>query len=339
MKRWPQGVSKVWIPAGLALAGALCWAGPAPGKPVDRVVAVVGSKAITLYELEQAYTHDPQLEQNNASVSPELPSLKLTPREYLDHMVENQLIDQEVERQGIKIEPMEVEKAIEKQRQKLALSPEQFQFALGKEGITLTQYRDKVKRDMIVLRLVGKEVRSEIEVTDAELHTYYQQHPQEFLLPDKVSLQFLLIPWPDDADASARQAYRRRIGDLNLETQGEQAPAALAQTLTSAGIPAASGDLGWFNQGELDPKFEEHVRGVAVGQRSPLFETDKGIYSLLVKERVTGEKVPFEKAKEQIQDRLYQAGVMEKYGQWLERLKARSHVEIHFAPNETFETP
>ena len=333
MKRWPQAM------VALALAWALMGASPVPGKSVDRVVAVVGSKAITLYELEQAYTHDPQLEQNNPAGAPELPPLKLTPREYLERMVESLLIEQEVERQGIKVEPMEVEKAIEKQRQKLGLSPEQFQFALGKEGITLTQYRDKVKRDLIVLRLVGKEVRSEIEVTDAELHTYYRQHPREFLLPDKVSLQYLLIPWPADADASARQAYRRRIGELNLETQDDQSPADLARKLTQAGLPAASGDLGWFNQGELDPKFEEHIRGLLAGQRSPLFETDKGVYSLLVKERVTGAKVPFEQAKDQIQERLYQEGVMEKYGQWLERLKARSHVEIRLGENENFEAP
>jgi len=329
-----------WAKIALATMTALAWAGTGSGKTVDRVVAVVGKKAITLYELEQAYAHDPRLEQNNPTPAPDQSAVKLTPRQYLDRMVENLLIEQEVERQGIKVEPMEVEKAIEKQRQKLGLSQEQFQFALAKEGITMTQYRDKVKRDLIVLRLVGKEVRSEIEITDAELHTYYQQHQQEFSLPDKISLDYLLIPWPADAaDALARQAYRRRIGALNLESQSEKSLSDLTRELNQAKLAASSGELGWFLQGELDPKLEEHIRGLTSGQRSPLFETEKGFYLLLVKERSTGQIVPFEQAKDQIQERLYQEGIMEKYGQWLERLKARSHVEVRLGENETFEAP
>ncbi len=321
------------------IAWALLGAGAAGGQTVDRVVAVVGKKAITLYELEQAYTQDPRLQGNNPAATAEPDTVKLTPREYLDRMVENLLIEQEVERQGIKVEPMEVEKAIEKQRQKLGLSQEDFQFALAKEGITMTQYRDKVRRDLIVLRLVGKEVRSEIEISDAEMHTYYQQHQKEFSLPDKVALDFLLIPWPADPDPEARQACRRRIGALDLESQDGKSLSDLAQELNQAGLPASNGELGWFLQGELDPKFEEHVRGLDPGRRSPLFETDKGLYLLLVKERVTGQMVPFEKAKDQIQERLYQEGIMEKYGQWLERLKARSHVEVRLGENETIQAP
>lgn len=328
---------KTW--AALALALALGGAGPAWSKTVDRIVAVVGHQAITLYELEQAYKTDPQLQQNNPNPDVEQPAYRFTPRQYLEHMVENRLVEQEVERQGIKVEPMEVEKAIEKQRQKLGLSQEQLQFALAKEGISMTQYRDKVKNDLIVLRLVGKEVRSEIEVTDAEQQTYYRQHPKEFVLPDKVSLAYLLIPWPADADASARQALRKKVLALDLESQTGKFLADQAQQLTQAGIPAQTGDLGWFQQGELDPKFEEHLRGLAAGQQSALFETDKGMYALLLKERATGQVIPFEQARDQIQERLYQQGVMEKYDQWLERLKARSHVEIRLDENATFDSP
>lgn len=323
------------IHAAIATLALAAGAPAVSAKTLDRVVAVVGDKAITLYELEQAYTQDPYLQSGALGApGPEAAPAKLLPREYLEGMVESMLIEQEVERQGIKVEPMEVEKAVENQRQKLNLSEDQFQFALAKEGISLDQYRDKIKRDLIVLRLVGKEVRSEIEISEPEMRTYYQQHRDEFTLPDKVFLEAVAIPWPEGAKAVERQALRRKLSEFHFDTPTTKPWSELTPPLTQAGIPYRYQELGWFAQRELRPEFEGQVRTLRAGETSPLFETPDGLFLLRVKERVTGETQPFDQVKGQIQDRLYQQEVLERYGQWLERLKARSHVEIRLTDDE-----
>lgn len=304
-------------------------------KTLDRVVAVVGDKAITLYELEQAYTQDPYLKQGALGApGAEGAPAQMTPREFLGRMVESMLIEQEVERQGIKVEPMEVEKAVENQRQKLGLSEDQFQFALVKEGVSLEQYRDKIKRDLIVLRLVGKEVRSEIEISEPEMRTYYQQHRDQFTVADKVFLEAVTIPWPEGAAAVERQALRRKLSEFHFDTPTTQPLSELKQLLTQAGIPHRDAEWGWFARGELRPEFEDRVRPLPAGETSPLFETPEGLFLLHLKERVTGETLPFDQVQDQIQERLYQQEVMERYGQWLERLKARSHVEIRLTDTD-----
>lgn len=316
---------------GLLVAGS----GPAPAKTLDRVVAVVGDKAITLYELEQAYRAEPFLpsgpfgeaDGEDGASRPDL-------RQYLERMVENLLIEQEVERQGVKVEPMEVEKAVENQRQKLKLSEEQFQFALAKEGISLDQYREKIKRDLIVLRLVGREVHAEIEITEPELRTYYQQNLDEFRKPDRVLLEAVIIPWPPGANAVARQNLRRRISEFHWDTPVAQDLSEPKKLLTQSGISHRHAELGWFATGELRPELETQARRLRPGETSPVFELPEGLFLLRLQERITGEVIPFEQAKDQIQERLYQQEVVERYGQWLERLKARSQVEIRLDEND-----
>ncbi len=296
---------------------------------VDRIVAVVGDQVITLNELDQAYQNDYIKMIGQGQIVPEKNKPKIMSKgEYLEKMVEQLLVEQDVERQGISVDALQIEKAIERQKQKLGLSDEQFQALLKREAITMDQYRKKVRQDLVTIQVLGKEVRSEVEISDEEMRNYYRQYQERYIQPDQVHLSHLSIALPDQADEAQKARIQTMMSELRARIMLGEEFADLARECSISGRSSQGGDLGWFKIGELKPGFAEVIQSLDEGETSQAFQLDHAIHLLRVNEWKKGQEVPFKEAKDQIRETLYQKEVSEKYQQWLERLKARSHVEI-----------
>jgi peptidyl-prolyl cis-trans isomerase SurA len=315
----------------LAVSGPRGLAEPRQSMPevVDRIVAVVGDQVITLNELDQAYQNDYTGMIGPGPLVPETRQTRMMSRsEYLEKMVEQLLIEQEVDRQGISVDALEIEKAIERQKQKLGLSDEQFQALLKREGITMDQYRKKVQQDLVTIRVLGREVRSAVEISDEEMKSYYRQYQERFIQPDQVDLSHLSLALPDQADEAQKARVQTMMAELRARILRGEDFADIARECSRSGISSQGGDLGWFKIDELKPGFARMIQSLEAGQISQAFQLDQAFHLLRVNEWKKGQEIPFEEVKEQIREILYQKEVSEKYQQWLERLKARSHVEI-----------
>jgi peptidyl-prolyl cis-trans isomerase SurA len=311
------------------LACALAGPAKAVSEMVDRIAAVVGDQVITLHELKQAYENDALgLKAANPLIPEQVEAEGITRKDYLEKMVESILVEQEVESQGINVSAIEIEKAIERQKKKLGIKDEQFLELLEQQGITLEQYRNKVKQDLVTIRLIGKEVRSEVEITDDEVLTYYRQHTENFVHEDQVSISILSLAVAVDASEAESRKTREMMKGLRRRIIEGEDFADLARECSIAGIPAQGGEMGWFKTKELKPGFAIAVKTLDRGEVSEPFQLENSWHIIKVNEWKKGQGIPFEQARDQIRELLYQKEVKEKYDQWLERLKARSHVEI-----------
>ncbi len=303
----------------------LVLAASAGAEVVDRIIAVVGDEAITERELDLAYDNDllgvmapdPVTGEKRAEVSHE---------EYLDLLIEKKVIEQEVKRQGIKVDTFEVEKAIDRKQETLGLDDEEFARALASQGISLDSYREQVKEQLITYRLISQEVRGEIEVTDEEVISFYNQHPDLFVEPDKFTLRHIFIAFkPEDDPAGAGAAAELEQIRQKILLGADFAEMALLYSQS----PTApqGGDLGEFTLAELLPEFKDKVKGLGEGQMTPVFIQGNGAHLILVEKITKGGPKDLEDVRKTITDVLYQRETMERYDLWLNRLKARAHIE------------
>lgn len=301
---------------------------------VDRIVAVVGNDAITERELDAAYNSDILGLMRPDPVSNE-PVQTLTREQYLDQMINHLVIAQEVKRQGVTVDALEVERTLDRKRESLGLSEEDFVKALQNQGLTMDQYREMIRSQLINLRLVGMEVRSEIDVTEEEITAFYQQHPELFTQKDQVKIRHMMVGFtPGDAESEAKA--RAKMEAARAEVAAGAAFAEVAVRVSMAPTATSGGDLGWFAIDELMPEFQEQVKGLAVGQMSPVFAQGPGVHLILLEDSKKGELRPIAEVHDPIRDLLFQQEAMERYDLWLERLKARTHIENRLA--ETSET-
>ncbi len=322
-----------------AAALILALATAASAEVVDRVAAVVGDEVITLRELNRAYEEDklglmrqdPLLGETAGSVSRE---------RYLDLMIEQKIIQQEVKTQGITIEALDVERAIDRRREKLGLSEEEFSRALAMEGISMDQYREQVREQLITFRLISKEVRGEIEVTDKEIEAYFRQHHEEFRQKPRLRLGHIFIPFPEDGGAAGRDRAVQRTESIRTSIENRQDFARAARKHSQSPTASQGGDLGWFTADELLPVFKKHAQDLGPGEMSPVFTYGEGAHLLMVLEKKAPEQKPLsDEVKDEIRDILYQREAMERRDLWIERLKAGTYVEKRLHEHENTTPP
>ncbi len=307
-----MGKKSVWGIIFLALLMSFS----AAAEIADRIAAVVGNQVVTQSELDRAYAGD------------ELGILKgssgtagsLSKRDYLDKMIEKMLIDQEVKKQGISVSVLEVEQAIEKKRAELGMDQEDFLHTLRNQGLTLDQYREQTRQSLVLAKLVSKEVRSEIEISDQEIQLYYQQHQAEFKASEKIHFYHLVV--------RAGEGAPEKIKKVQDEFSQGVAFTELAKKYSEGEEAAKGGDLGWVEVNYLKPELAGILEKVGINQLSPVYQDEVGYHLFWVQGREQGLPQTLDQVKPDIQQILERKQFEERYQIWLERLRAKAYVEI-----------
>ncbi len=118
-----------------------------------------------------------------------------------------------------------------------------------------------------------------------------------------------------------------RIEQLEIRLRGGEDFATLALANSHDTLSAArGGDLGWMNQGDTVPEFEEAMNNLAPGEISAPVKSEFGWHLIQVQERRTHdstEEYERSKVRNLIRARKYE----EELALWLRRLRDESYVE------------
>jgi peptidyl-prolyl cis-trans isomerase SurA len=173
---------------------------------VDRVVAVVNGKLITLFDLNTRVNDLTQRSQGVA-FKPDDPQYAELQRQVLNSMINDILIEKEAERLKITVSETEIDTQLDELRKKNNLTQQQLKDELQKEGMTLKQFRDKMREDSIKKRLLGFMVNRKVLVTDDEIRDYYEKNKgtlptQKSILGQNISgnIGFIMVPTMKQAE-------------------------------------------------------------------------------------------------------------------------------------------
>ena len=122
----------------------------------DRIIAVVNDDIITSSELKTADT-------------------KVFQSTSLSFLIEKKLQLQAAKKKGVSVTNAEVDEALDdiKKMNKFT-SEEEMKEALLKEGISIEDYKREITEQLIILKIVNREVKSKISVSDKDIENYYQ---------------------------------------------------------------------------------------------------------------------------------------------------------------------
>jgi peptidyl-prolyl cis-trans isomerase SurA len=130
---------------------------------------------------------------------------------------------------------------------------------------------------------------------------------------------------PDEVNTD--EEMRMRIEQLEIRLRGGEDFATLALANSQDTLSAAKGgDLGWMNQGDTVPEFEDAMNKLAPGEISKPVKSEFGWHLIQVQERRTHdstEEYERSKVRNLIRARKYE----EELALWLRRLRDESYVE------------
>jgi peptidyl-prolyl cis-trans isomerase SurA len=308
---------------------------------VERIVAIVNNEIITLSEVNEEVllaglgiegskarglegSKDP-----HASKSPE--PLDPFTRERLKKMIDKRLQLQIARKAGISVSQEDIKGVIEDIKRKNSItSDEEFSGTLEKEHLTLETYTAQIRDQLILMKLINREVRSKVVVRGEDLRDYYNNHRALFAFPSEIKISQILIPLPKAAPETVVEDLRKKASRLveEIKAGGDFFDTAKRYKGTIEGIAAA--DLGFFRKGDLMPSLERTADSLRPGEISDPIETQAGIHIIRLDERGSVRYKPFEGATKEIEEAVYQEKYDEVLAVWLKEIRDGAHVDMRF---------
>ncbi|PYR64041.1 MAG: peptidylprolyl isomerase [Acidobacteria bacterium] len=249
-------------------------------------------------------------------------------RGVLDDMIGYKLLIQESKTRKIAVPDADVEAQIAKIRSQFP-SQQQFEQALAAQKMTLQDVRDDARNEIGVEKLVEGEVGSKIAVKPEAVSDFYKNNQDKFQQGPRVRASHILIQVPQGADAATKAAAKTKAeGILKDLKAGKDFAAAAKENSQDPGSAVNGGDLGFFEQGQMVPPFEQAAFALKPGQMSEIVETQFGFHIIKVAEHQDSHVVPLEEAKGQIEQYLQQQNRQTETQAFVNALKTKAKIEI-----------
>ena len=296
---------------------------------VNRVVAEVNDDIITLYELNQAAA--PYLRRVRAlgrPLSEERQMLYDVREEMLNQLIDHKLTDQEVRRYNISVSEASIDNAMEVIKKRSLMTDQQLRESLGEEDMTIDEYRQQIKNQILRSRLVNRQVKSKIVITDEDIRAYYEKNKAQYVGEGRVDLRHAMLTVSPSAGEAERQALRDKMAVIRQKVNdGTPFDDAVRESVPSSEIKDV-GYLGSFALNDLAPQILAALEGLKAGDVTDIVDTGQSLQFFYVEAMREGQGKTLEEVSAEIENILYDEIVNQKFMTWLTDLRERSHIRI-----------
>jgi len=261
-------------------------------RPVDRIMAIVGTTPILASQVEEQLV---LAQSQGAKVPEDSAGREAARRQVLSQMADEELLVQQAERDTtIKVTEQEVQDAVEQTvqnvRKQFASIPE-FQTQLRAAGfVSEEEWRrwlaDQQRRAILQQRLIeGLKQRGKlkpISPTDAEMREFWESsRAQQPKRPAAISFRQIVIVPKADPDANARALHLSDSLVAALRRGAVFGDVARKFSADSASREQG-GELGWFRRGVMVKEFEDVAFHLRPGAISDVVGTEFGYHIIQV---------------------------------------------------------
>ncbi len=302
----------------------------AEGVLIDSVMAVVNHHSITKSEIDRELK--PTFEKLHAAYQGKAYLQLVSSLEYRVMMkkINERLELEEADRIGLSITDDDIDRAVNSIMQKNNLTEKwQLDNALATQGLTLRQYRRKLRTQLTLIKLVNQEVRSTVVISPEEVRDYFLKHRDSYSLPAHVTLADIFLSIPEGATKDQISVIEKR-GEHILRQIARGDDFEMLAGSESQGPNAESGGLlGDLTKDQLLPELIGPSFTLPVGHTSGLIQTSRGFYIIKVLKREDTPYQQFDSIKQAILDKLTKETTEKRIQLWLEKLRAHSYVAIY----------
>jgi peptidyl-prolyl cis-trans isomerase SurA len=310
-------------------AGSLVLPGPAHATIVERVVAVVGDKAILLSDLQQrarpfqvqVYGSVPEGASRNAALSQLY-------RQLVERLVDEELQGREAVRSNINVTAEEIEAAVERVAKQNDVTVQQLFDEAQKNGLGIAEYRQEIRRQLLDAKMLNLRIQGRLRIGEDDMRSAYRRVAQEERKKLEFRAAWIRFQIPAGGALESERVQQSAAGVAARARAGADF-AELAQTYSSDPATREQGGLlASMQPGQLPPEVDAALLAIEPGEvTAPIRVGDAWLVLKLV-ERAPSEIPEFEKAKQQLQTRVYAEKMDAARRQWLADLRKRTHVDI-----------
>jgi len=254
---------------------------------VDRIVAVVNDEVITQQELSARVDFAFRQLREQGTPPP--------PRNVIERQLIERLINDRVQLQyardiGLRLDPAELDRALERIARENKLSPAQLRITLEKDGVPFEKFREDIRNEITMSRLREREVAQKIVITEAEIDNFLQAQLAQTGRDDEFNLSHILVAVPENASPEQLQSRRERAEQALAQLKGGADFRQVAAAFSDAPEALQGGLLGWRESKRLPALFLNAVGPMKAGTiTDELLRSPNGFHILRLNERRGGQ--------------------------------------------------
>ena len=294
----------------------------------DRIVAVVNDEVITLSELNTAVEPYQERFTANYQGSDREKALGETKLTLLNRMIDNLLMEQESRKTGITVRSEEVTEAINDMQKQRKISPDEFLKAMQREGIILDAYRRDIQDQLVRLKLIRRDIKSRVAVTDEEIGEYYRKHREDYDGKEAVRIRQILLLLPKEENPAAKEKLRADADAIHKRLLNGEPFEQLSAKFSQGPAAAEGGDIGYIEKGMIHSEVEDAAFSLPLNQISGVIESPVGFHIIQVVDRRGAGLKAIETVREEIREKIDREKMEKKFGEWMVELRKKSHIEI-----------
>jgi peptidyl-prolyl cis-trans isomerase SurA len=208
------------------------------------------------------------------------------------------------------------------------LSTEDLRRRLESEGISYDDYREQIKEKMLRARLVNREVKSKIVITEEDVRSYYNAHGDVYGVRTKYELRHIMVKVSPTAGSDAKKEALARINKIYDALRKGDAFEKLARERSEAPSAARGGYLGVLDLSILSDSIKQALEGLEAKQFTEIVDTEQGYQIFYIESVVQTGGRSIEDVRSEIQEKLYADVVDRKFHEWVQELRQRSHIQV-----------
>jgi peptidyl-prolyl cis-trans isomerase SurA len=274
----------------LVLLASLLVAVAAPAEParpleLDRIVAVVNSEAITLFELRSRLT---LVERQLRGQNVQLPPRDVMEKQLLERMIVDRAQMQFARDAGMEVPDEELDAALRRIAESNRLSLPEFKEALERDGLIWPKFREEIRQEITISRLREREVDNRIVISEGEIDNYLENAGRPDQNPETVQLAHIIVRVPEQASARQLAELRARAEQALAQLQKGEDFARVAASFSDAPDGLSGGVMEPRTTDRLPTLYLDAARKLKPGETSDILKSSAGFHIVRLIDRRGG---------------------------------------------------
>lgn len=290
---------------------------------VERIVAVVGEQPILLTELRQRarpylikiYTQVPPQQQKVAEAE--------MYKELLNKLVDERVVALAADKLNVTVTTKEVDDAVKLKAADLKVPVSDLLAEAAKQGLSETDYREEVRRELLFGKMLETRVRSRVRVTEDDAREYYKKLQVQERKQQTYRTSMIALPL-DEGDKAVRG-----LADKIVKAARAGADfGALARQYSVDGTRDKGGDLGLRSPTAFGKAVDDVLIRLDEGDVSEPLVSGGRLLIFKITDRPPSQLPAYLEVREAVYNRVREEMMQKQIKVWLGELKSGVYIDI-----------
>jgi peptidyl-prolyl cis-trans isomerase C len=284
------------------------------GNGASKPVATVNSTTISLSEFNKRFTRDWISSLDKSSLTPE--DYNRLKEDVLNILIDEKIMLLRAKELSISVSDAELEKKVAEIKESYAIN-EGFDKVVAARKVDYDQWREDLRKRIILERLISADVNSKIQVKDEEIRTYRREHRGLYAPGKRVHVAQIIVREREKAEAILK---RLMTGEDFAKVAREESIGPEAR---------AGGDLGYVSQGFMPEEIDSAIFSQQPVEIGPIIRSPFGYHIFKIIEKNNKATRGGDEIRGQVLADLRKQKEDQEYALWLGALRSKAVIKIN----------